>query len=232
MGIRNIVEPTRAIRLLRAHYPSWGSGTPCLHETVLRTQSSLPLMGIRNQAVSRPSLQPRDLTTPHGDQEPRYSWCSRPCGTAHYPSWGSGTRTASSPGHRGTHLTTPHGDQELGRALGVSRHGQVLTTLMGIRNKTRGLIEAIILISLPLMGIRNPHPGGVAEGAGIISLPLMGIRNPGSTVSSAAWMPSSLPLMGIRNSTSAPTAATRSSSHYPSWGSGTAADPLTSAVRT
>ena len=121
--------------------------------------NSLPLMGIGNLTASRMLLKILDLITPHGDRElvvvhqnGGCSWDSLPLmgignqrprpqppratPSAHYPSWGSGTRESGDPtvNNRGTvslplmgignaiaqvntravhELITPHGDREL-----------------------------------------------------------------------------------------------------------------------
>ena len=110
---------TCALRMSRtvssAHYPSWGFGTsaspfvPRLQSRLITPHgdlepsaclirsaaslSSLPLMGIWNLFdVPRHADEP-DLITPHGDLERACARsASRSRVSAHYPSWGFGTR--------------------------------------------------------------------------------------------------------------------------------------------
>lgn len=135
MGIRDSSVCQRSGSSTGTHYPSWGSGTATRANELPRVYDSLPLMGIRNDALlhllldffdgSLPLMGIRNgewtekeaegvqLITPHGDQE----------------------QLLDQPGDPGRdRLITPHGDQELNvlQALGVP-----------------------MPISLPLMGIRN-----------------------------------------------------------------------------
>ena len=137
MGIGNWWRKWRRTVYLRSHYPSWGSETHVLGFTdywvngthypswgsetrwpVCRincTGSSLPLMGIGNQAGYRVRKSPircslplmgignrtaarfwrhrRSLITPHGDRKPEaFPTVVIGPNQAHYPSWGSETR--------------------------------------------------------------------------------------------------------------------------------------------
>ena len=69
MGIGN--SSIRAIQgsNLQTHYPSWGSGTTVPKYLMQGYNSSLPLMGIGNDAVSDAAAEIGDLITPHGDRE-------------------------------------------------------------------------------------------------------------------------------------------------------------------
>ena len=182
---------------------------------------SLPLMGIGNSTCLRfDSGRPRLITphgdrepagavrvygtgqhliTPHGDREPGCDSGHARLGGAHYPSWGSGTRSCNRrPGRTLPHypswgsgttavqhatlmqssLITPHGDRELDtvRSLGPV-----------YRN------------SLPLMGIGNSFPA---------CWPL--------SVYSELITPH-----GDRELAAPGTAGCHPRAHYPSWGSGT-----------
>ena len=133
---------------------------------------SLPLMGIRNAArraedgrhdaglttphgdqelegnlrVPNPFLH---LTTPHGDQEPARTSGPAAIATAHYPSWGSGTRTKCSSGIVRHDLTTPHGDQELPSVFVATAPTVISLPLMGIRNEALDVGPVASMSSAP-----------------------------------------------------------------------------------
>ena len=188
------------------------------------SSSSLPLMGIGNRGPhGRGAIDhaPK-LITPHGDRERCWPGALRVCHTAHahYPSWGSGTR---SPG------TWPHSEPANCHSL----------PLMGIGN---GRMQPAARWSPAVSGLITPHgdrePGSVLE-TFPQSLPLMGREHPilphypswgsGTHGKARNCRPISLPLMGIGNLTgSSPKGSTAPGSfeaHYPSWGSGTGAVP-------
>ena len=70
MGIGNATVPDRSCCSVRAHYPSWGSGTLQVGTAANHEIGSLPLMGIGNSALVRPFQMPPTLITPHGAREP------------------------------------------------------------------------------------------------------------------------------------------------------------------
>ena len=112
----------------RPHYPSWGSKTSAVPVGIeIPAPTSLPLMGIENQAECRTGR-----------------W-SRP---AHYPSWGSKTVEYRVLDHlAGEDLITPHGDRKLVGVANVHRPGLVLITPHGDRKplfqRTAGLFVAL-----------------------------------------------------------------------------------------
>ena len=95
----------------------------------------------------RPECAAYGLITPHGDRKPVCARSRRATrGPAHYPSWGSETRTYRS--------------WSTGASLPIS------LPLMGIGNAKVGsaFVAATPLLSLPLMGIGNlPKPDHVAR---------------------------------------------------------------------
>ena len=118
MGIRNQARPHTSVRAPRAHYPSWGSGTPAAHrgpgrgrqlitphgdqERVVysddqsQTNHSLPLMGIRNHPAPALKADIPAFSLPlMGIRNAPGFGPDRGATSAHYPSWGSGTSRPS-----------------------------------------------------------------------------------------------------------------------------------------
>ena len=192
--------------------------------------NSLPLMGIRNRRRNHAERSQHPLTTPHGDQERREPTGSRRrASTAHYPSWGSGTRVA-----------------EIADELDM-----ISLPLMGIRNKISvGAVHDLVVDSLPLMGIRNTalpemsaadlptHYPSWGSGTGATAMrerppdrahyPSWG-SGTGRAAHAAAgdgWL--TTPHGDQERAGRARSPRYPSAAHYPSWGSGT--DPRTEEV--
>ena len=204
---------------------------------------SLPLMGIRNSNDASSPRPARNLTTPHGDQEPNYPDENGKLYMLSLPLMGIRNAIPIPEGRVFTQLTTPHGDQEQSRLLDSNGSFSISLPLMGIRNCSHRTITTICPgISLPLMGIRNTAGPACRATTPTAHYPSWGsgtCARFGRRLSTAP----SLPLMGIRNnlpeervvrvvqlttphgdqerrfmigSTPGETMA-----HYPSWGSGT-----------
>ena len=145
-------------RRVETHYPSWGSGTRRVADKEALLASSLPLMGIGNSMTCSTIERLREnLITPHGDRELVRTVCRAGC-QAHYPSWGSGTRSCPcshgdlAPGRK---LITPHGDRE--QASGNARAAaRTHYPSWGSGTAQVRMAPASTPISLPLMGIGNP----------------------------------------------------------------------------
>ena len=128
MGIGNGVNSSASTGSIQPHYPSWGSGTLVLRRLLARNGQLITPHGDRE----RPRLRARrtrsfHLITPHGDREQEvfrlekeFQTCSLPLmgignqrsghrvqedGSAHYPSWGSGTLHFAAVSSRGGHNT-------------------------------------------------------------------------------------------------------------------------------
>ena len=98
-------------------------------------------------------------------------------------------------------LITPHGDRKRDRLTGHSDRQRLSLPLMGIVNPHNRLTDKVPgRSSLPLMGIVNGQRVVVVVAGGRHSLPLMGIVNPApGTAAAPAPASASLPLMGIVN---------------------------------
>ena len=179
-------------------------------------------MGIGNWSGTSRGRQPDPLITPHGDREHACSPGLRFFfSTAHYPSWGSGTRRLPAGLRHVLLLITPHGDRERITAMATIPGAIAFSLpLMGIGNKNVELLISAISNLITPHGdrermARRPRPVGSSPhypswGSGTtarraarappgFSLPLMGIGNPivGRTCHDGRF--GSLPLMGIGN---------------------------------
>ena len=162
MGIGNRLKPSWPPWPTASSLPLMGIGNPAAAvRTGGRPRSSLPLMGIGNPAAAvRTGGRPRSSLPLMGiGNRPRRA--HRAAGTghvAHYPSWGSETRTSGG-GWRRPWLTliTPHGDRKPPLLLAIPPPRYCSLPLMGIGNWTSTTVGTRrITRSLPLMGIGNP----------------------------------------------------------------------------
>ena len=160
--------------------------------------SSLPLMGIGNPASASAGARHARLITPHGDRKPPdRAPCAGPA-AAHYPSWGSETRSVNSPAHSMITLITPHGDRKrvvfdsiIGSTHLITPHGDRKPVFLD--KPTRERLDLIT----PHGDRKHWHVTCGMPGAPV-SLPLMGIGNCQATAYTCLSIPS-LPLMGIGN---------------------------------
>ncbi len=147
---------THRLECHRAHYPSWGSGTPGGGSDRRREVSHYPSWGSGTKYSFFQLEGGLWLITPHGDQEPKSAGnTSAPTSNSHYPSWGSGTGSGRKGREQRIRLITPHGDQELRAPAPDPPRGACSLPLMGIRNSPAGRAARRGTSSLPLMGIRN-----------------------------------------------------------------------------
>ena len=170
--------------------------------------SSLPLMGIGNAVLTRPS---------------------RVVDIVSLPLMGIGNAVKrSSVRYLGPQLITPHGGSETIKSIQrqqlvaslITPHGD--RKLVAIMRDRPGTAD-----SLPLMGIGNPPPlRWIRYSAAAFSLPLMGIGNLVAGFALPASDTPSLPLMGIGNGQVTRLIGFPRTAHYPSWGSETGADLL------
>ena len=165
--------------------------------------NSLPLMGIWNARASAASPDSALLLiTPHGDLEPEGGIAVEGSpSSAHYPSWGFGTR---------------------GPALHRRTVRYCSLPLMGIWNKLApGGVGGVAHSSLPLMGIWNRLATPSYPQALKNSLPLMGIWNGDGEVDLRRGRQHLITPHGDLEPRRRGACCPASRSHYPSWGFGT-----------
>ena len=180
MGIGNCSTSPSPRRTATAHYPSWGSETaggkaelPPRADlitphgdrklvwrrriVVVRHELSLPLMGIGN----RPCLADGGGQEEHSLPLMGIGNCRRAARIArslgsHYPSWGSETPVGGRRRRPVDALITPHGDRKQGSGGLHCEQYLVLITPHGDRKRAMPRrARALLLLSLPLMGIGN-----------------------------------------------------------------------------
>ena len=255
MGIRNFDACILSrLAVCRSSLPLMGIRNLADIVDALARTGSLPLMGIRNRrGVVQFDPPPSRLITPHGDS--KHDWVSpagcdgvrilitphgdsklarldgRPLrGRPHYPSWGFETVATMPVSVLSSALITPHGDSKPGRARPCRR-----LTLgahypsWGFETSRTMQGPSPMLVSLPLMGIRN-SAATATNGNSIRRL----ITPHGDSKHLAAGMDPDQELLlitphGDSKRSGATDCPQPAGAHYPSWGFETRSRPCSHA---